>query len=307
MIDIDYLESIRLVPVPKGQIFIARFFLFPNYHILATVDIQIHGLEKIPKNQTVIFAMNHTDRFNYWPFQFKLWRMKDYPFTTVWVKGKYYRNVILATLLKQCNLIPVPSMRYYIQEFFVQKFGRKIKLDEYRVIKDAVDGTENSDAALIGKSWETRALIQDRFVDFIKSYYAAILDRVGDLSKSALFEKNLNLIIFPEGTRSTILGEGKTGLAQLALNTGAVILPVGCNNSDAIYASEKLPLAKSGTVVYRVGDPLTVDGALKPYKIREKFNLFSAESKMRYRENFEAVTKIIMERIGELVDERYTK
>ncbi len=307
MLDIDYLESIRLVPIPKAQIFIARFFLLPNYHLFASVNIQIQGLEKIPKNQTVIFAMNHTDRFNYWPFQFKLWQMKDYPFTTVWVKGKYYRNPILAKILKECNLIPVPSMRYYIQEFFLQKFGRKIQPDEYRVIRDAVDGREDGNGALNGVGRETRVLIEDRFVKFIKSYYAAILDRVGGLSKSALFEKNLNLIIFPEGTRSTKLGEGKTGLAQLALNTGAAIFPVGCNNSDAIYASEKLPFAKSGTVVYRIGDPLTVDGALRNFKIKEKFNLFSAESKLRYRENFEAVTRIVMERISELVDERYTK
>ncbi len=307
MIDINYLDNIKLVSVPRGQIFVAKFILFPNYHIFANVTIQIQGLEKIPKNKNVIFAMNHTDRFNYWPFQYKLWRMKDYPFSTVWVKGKYYRNALLAKVLNQCNLIPVPSMKYYIQEFFTQKFGRKIKKDEYRAIKDAVDGTDGSAGTLTGTSWEVDALTQGRFIEFIKSYYSAILDKVADLSKSALFEKNLNLIIFPEGTRSTKLGKGKTGLAQLALNTGATIIPVGCNNSDAVYASEKLPFAKSGTVVYRVGDPLAVDGALKPYGIGEKFKLFSAESKIRYKENFEAVTKIVMARISELVDERYTK
>jgi 1-acyl-sn-glycerol-3-phosphate acyltransferase len=306
MIDINYLENIKLVSVPRGQVFVARFILFPNYHIFANVNIQIQGLEKIPKNKTVIFAMNHTDRFNYWPFQYELWRMKDYPFTTVWVKGKYYRNALLAAVLSHCNLIPVPSMRYFIQEFFSQKFGRKIKTDEYRVLKDVVDGTEGSAEALTEKSWEIDALIQDRFVEFIKSYYAAILDKVADLSKRALFEKNLNLIIFPEGTRSTKLGEGKTGLAQLALNTGATIIPVGCNNSDAVYASEKLPFAKSGTVVYRVGDPFSVDDVLKPYGIGEKFKLFSVESKTKYKDNFKAVTNIVMQRISELVDERYT-
>jgi hypothetical protein len=35
--------------------------------------------------------MNHTDRYNYWPFQYQLWKWQ-YPYTTVWAKGKYYRT-----------------------------------------------------------------------------------------------------------------------------------------------------------------------------------------------------------------------
>jgi 1-acyl-sn-glycerol-3-phosphate acyltransferase len=307
MIDNAYLENIKLVSVPKAQVFIASFLLFPNYNVFAKVDIQIEGLENIPKDKNVIFAMNHTDRFNYWPFQYKLWTMRDYPFTTVWVKGKYYRNFLLAKGLDWCQMIPVPSMKYLIQEIFKKRFGRRIGKEEYRIIKNVIDGMNNADKELMGKRPELDVFIKEKFVEFIKSSHETILEKVGELSKTALVEKNLNLIIFPEGTRSTKLGEGKTGLAQLSINTETPIIPVGCNNSDQVYVSEKLPIARNGEIVYRVGDPLSFDGQLKSYRIKEGFTLFSAESKTKYKEHFEEVTKIVMERINELVDDRYKK
>jgi len=118
MVDLDYLKKIRLVSKPMGQRIVAALLLLPNYRIFAKVEIQIENIERIPHGENVIFAMNHTDRFNYWPFQYKLWSMKSFPFTTVWVKGKYYSNALLAKGLDLCNLIPVPSMGYLIEEFY---------------------------------------------------------------------------------------------------------------------------------------------------------------------------------------------
>ena len=92
MVDIEYLENIHLVTDPLGQMLMGHFFLGPNFNIISKVDIRIENAQRIPRGENVIFAMNHTDRFNYWPFQYKMWRMKDLPWTTVWVKGKYYRN-----------------------------------------------------------------------------------------------------------------------------------------------------------------------------------------------------------------------
>lgn len=306
MIDIAYLENIKLVSAPRVQKLIARFFLTPNYNFFAKVDIQIEGIEKIPKDKNVIFAMNHTDRYNYWPFQYKLWKAKDLPFTTVWVKAKYYRNATVAKVLDACNLIPVPSMKYLIEEFFVKKVGRRIRGEEYRSLKDIIAGKEDAGDSLTISSLELATLIRENFIEFITSYYEAIMERVAELSKEALLEKNLNLIIFPEGTRSIKLGQGKTGLAQLALNTETTIIPVGCNNSEQIY-SGNLPFAKSGSVLYRVGDPLSFDGKLKKYRIKKEFKPFSAESKLKYRTKFEEVTRIVMESIDRLVDERHRR
>ncbi|HYA13408.1 MAG TPA: hypothetical protein VEF33_03615, partial [Syntrophales bacterium] len=106
--------------------------------------------------------------------------------------------------------------------------------------------------------------------------------------------------------RGTTLGEGRTGLAQVALATGKKIIPVGCNNSDAVYTGS-LPFAKSGVIIYRVGAPLSLDDQLKEFRIEEKFKLLSKESQIKYKKRFEEVTAIVMESINQLLDEKYRR
>jgi hypothetical protein len=79
---------------------------------------------------------------------------------------------------------------------------------------------------------------------------------------------------------------------------------VGCNNSDVIYPGNS-PIAKSGTVVYRIGKPLSVHDALRDFKTDRTFTLFSKESQQQYRRNFEEATRLIMDKINALLDEKY--
>jgi len=305
MVDLDYMKKIRLVAKPMGQRMVASLLLFPNYRIFAKVDIEIENVERIPRDENVIFAMNHTDRFNYWPFQYKLWRM-NFPFTTVWVKGKYYGNALLAKGLDICNLIPVPSMGYLIEEFYRKKFKCKLDRNIYRSIKDVIDGKYDKMESYPKEAAETLHAMGENFVEFIKGYYDKIMQHVAELSKTALCDKKLNLIIFPEGTRGIQLGAGRTGLAQVALHTAKKIVPVGCNNSDALYSSS-LPFAKSGRITYRIGEPLSIDDHLKEFAIKEPFTLFSKESQWKYKQQFEEVTRVVMEHINSLLDEKYRR
>jgi 1-acyl-sn-glycerol-3-phosphate acyltransferase len=303
MVDLDYLKKIRLVSKPMGQRLVAAFFLHSNYRIFAKVDIQIENIDRIPRDENVIFAMNHTDRFNYWPFQYKLWSM-SFPFTTVWVKGKYYSNALLAKGLDLCNLIPVPSMGYLVDEFYKKKFKRRLDRNTYRAIKDIIDGKYESIESYPKMATDVLNSLGDQFVEFVRNYYILVMETVAELSQKALCEQNLNLLIFPEGTRGTTLGEGRTGLAQIALATGKKVVPVGCNNSDALYTGS-LPFAKSGVIIYRIGEPLSVQDKLKEFHIEEKFKLFSKEAQQKYKRNFEQVTRIVMENINQLLDEKY--
>jgi 1-acyl-sn-glycerol-3-phosphate acyltransferase len=197
MLDIAYLENIELRSIPRAQQLIALFLLTPNYHLFSKVIIEVKGIERIPREDNVIFAMNHTDRYNYWPFQYKLWKTKTFPFTTVWVKGEYYRNPILAKVFDLCSLIPVPSIKYLVQEMFLKKFGRRIREEEYRALKDAIDGKTDGINAHGIKSPELDVLSREHFIEYAISYYERIMERVVQLSEEALFEKNLNIIIFP--------------------------------------------------------------------------------------------------------------
>jgi len=306
MIDIEYLKKIKLVSQPFGQKIVAHCLLLPNYRLFAKVDIRIENAERIPRGESVIFAMNHTDRFNYWPFQYKLLKMREFPFTTVWVKAKYYKNALLAKGLDLCNLIPVPSMGYLIEEFYRKKFNHKMDKGLYRAVKDMIDGR------LAEAGPQERAVVEaiqamgGQFAEFIRGYYEEVMEKVAELSRIALCEKQLNLIIFPEGTRSVTLSEGRTGLAQLALHTGKRIVPVACNNSEEVYTGS-LPFAKSGRITYRIGEPLSVNDRLKEFRIQEPFRLLSRESQQRYREQFEGVTRIVMSSIEGMLDEKYRR
>ena len=306
MIDIEYLNKIRLVSQPIGQKIVAYCLLLPNYSLFAKVDIRIENAERIPRGESVIFAMNHTDRFNYWPFQYKLLKMREFPFATVWVKAKYYKNALLAKGLDLCNLIPVPSMGYLIEEFYRKKFNHKMDKGLYRAVKDMIDGR------LAEAGPQERAVVEaiqamgGQFAEFIRGYYEEVMEKVAELSRIALCEKQLNLIIFPEGTRSVTLSEGRTGLAQLALHTGKRIVPVACNNSEEVYTGS-LPFAKSGRITYRIGEPLSVNDRLKEFRIHEPFRLLSRESQQRYREQFEGVTRIVMASIEGMLDEKYRR
>jgi 1-acyl-sn-glycerol-3-phosphate acyltransferase len=306
MIDIDYLKKINLASKPIGQRIVAALLLMPNYRIFASVDIQIENIERIPHGENVIFAMNHTDRFNYWPFQYKLWSMKCFPYTTVWVKGKYYRNALLAKGLNLCNLIPVPSMGYLIEELYRKKFKKRLDSSLYRAVKDIIDGKYEQIEQYPKAAVEVITSMGEQFVEFIRGHYDLIMERVAELSWKALCEKDLNLIIFPEGTRGTKLGEGRTGIAQLALATEKKVVPVGCNNSDALYTGS-LPFAKSGVITYRIGEPLSLQDQLKEFRIEEKFKLFSKESQQKYKRQFEQATGVIMESINRLLDEKYRR
>ena len=305
MIDEKYLDNIRLSSTPIGQKIIGTLVLTPNYRIFRKVDIRFENLERIPRDDTVIFAMNHTDRYNYWPFQYQLWKW-HYPFTTVWAKGKYYRSKAVGKMLDASNVIPVPSMGYLVEEFYKQRFGRKIGKEEYRAIKDWIDGKIDEAASKARLTAETTNVFTKGFIDHLKDYHQLLMEKVAELSTRAVREWNLNLIIFPEGTRSLRLGTGRTGIAQIALYSGKNIVPVGCNNSDRVYTGHS-PFAKSGAITYRVGEPLSVEGRLKEFRITEPFKLFSRESQQKYRVQFEGVTKIVMDSINELLDERHRR
>jgi hypothetical protein len=209
-------------------------------------------------------------------------------------------------LLDSCNVISVPSMGYLVEEYYKQSFGRKIGREEYRVIKDWIDGKLDEAAALAKLKAETTTRFKENYIEHLREYHQILMEKVAELSTRALTEWGLGLIIFPEGTRSLRLGQGKIGIAQIALYSGKKIIPVGCNNSDKVYTGHS-PFAKTGTITYRIGEPLTVDDQLKKFRITEPFKLFSRESQQKYRAQFEGVTRVVMDSINELLDERHRR
>ncbi len=315
MLDIEHLSKIKLRTYSHAQIFLGRVLLIPNYHFFSRVKIEIENFDNIPKDETVIFALNHTDRYNYWPFQYKMWRQGKgrLPYTTTWVKGEYYNNLLMRKFFDWTNNIPVPSRGYLIREDFRKIVKDKISKIEYRALRDYVNrqpgfkklGSELSES--IKKVVEyPRTILSDieiPYAEYIDTYYRQLMAKVAEINFKALFEKNLNVIIFPEGTRSRTLGTGKTGIAHLALKSNKKVVPVGCNGSDRVY-SGNLPWAKSGKIVYRVGKPIDPREIIGDDMDRS-FVPFSKEAEERFKDQFADFTEFVMERINELLDERH--
>ncbi len=318
MITTEFLDRVKLSKTPYGQLFVAYIFLKPLYRI-KNVQIIFEGRENLP-DQPVIFVMNHTDRYNYWPFQYNLYfgnPRHKYPFITTWVKGKYYEHPLLAFFMNMTNNIPVPSRGYLLAKDFQYMFGKKAKMQEkeYRFLRDYVDGKIELDTIKEEKLERLTKLVSTPHGDydpdksdyrtFINETFYKMMQKVRKLNEEALFEKQLNLLVFPEGTRSKRLKEGHIGVAEVALSTKVPVVPIGCNGSDKCYPGDSPIIQQDCKVIYRIGKPLTVENELKPYVINEDFVPFTPEAEKKYKEKFEGAINLMMRKINTLLDPEY--
>lgn len=306
MLDLALFDRIRLSARPPLQRFIADAFLRFDYR---KVRVEVEGLERLPAHP-VLYAMNHTDNFNYWPFQYVLHRDHE-RYTATWVKGKNFEHPAVAAFMRLTNNIPIASRGYLITRDFVATVGRRPSEDEYRALRDGVDSGGALDRRRIPPELleRPRDMMGRRFIPSRESYaealdalFAEMMRRFVELNAHAL-DIGLDLLVFPQGTRSIRLSRGHIGIAQAALALGATIVPVGCNGCDLVYPGRSM-LSKPGRVVYRIGEPLTPED-VRDLAPDEPFVPFSRDAEARHRERFQALTDRVMERIDALLDERH--
>ena len=300
------LRSCSISARPWGQVWWAKFLTL-NYAFPPKTTIEVEGWNNIPTDRSVCFAMNHTDRYNCWPFQWKLLREQQ-QFTVSWVKAKYYEHPAVASFLTATSNIPLASRGYVIANQFRELIGRSPSGEEYRFIRDLLDyKIDASQENLIKQSSECRQFLaptpQSR-LSALEEYFNELSQETVELNKKAL---NLghHLMIFPQGTRSKRLLPGHSGMAQMTQALGIDIVPIGCMGSDKCYAGN-LPFASGGTVRYRIGKPLSLNGSqLGPYRIKEDFIPFSRAAQQSHGDAFQNITNIVMNEINSLLDEEY--
>lgn len=316
MLDLPRLERIRLMPRPVGQIAFALSVLAPNYNVLPGIDVKIEGFERIP-DEPVVFAMNHTDRFNYFPFMYKLWRELG-RYMTVWVKGKYYETAAVGLFMELTSNIPTVSRGYIITKDFTLTMGRRPTEAEYETLRAVVnaEAEPDSDPSTVDLSDVPDALLRTKrdilgvgfdpsretYARGINNVFAAMMRQFVKLNERS-FDLGLDLLVFPQGTRSIRLPRGRIGMMEVALRYKKTIVPVGCNGCDLIYPGS-LPIAKKGKVVYRVGKPIPYE-ELSEFHIDEPFEPFSAEAEHAYRDKFQGSVDVVMDRINDLLDPEY--
>ncbi len=315
MLDLARLDRIELTPVPRVQQAMAAVIGL-NYRLVG-LRIEMEGLEHIPRDAPVIFAMNHTDRFNYLPFLQNLHARGGFRYSATWVKGKYYDNPVMAWGLTATNNLPVPSRGYLFTKDFQRTLGRVPTAAEYERLRAWKSAPEHADPPSpqepdLVRLWQTpRKVLGMRFRPeatpyprFMDDLFSEMMRRFVALNRQALFQKSLNILIFPQGTRSIRLSQGHIGLAQLAMHTRVPIIPVGCSGSDRVYPGDR-PWARSGRVHYRIDAPMTWDGELEPFLVHEPFEPFSRDAEQRHRARFQALVDRVMMRINDLVDPPY--
>jgi 1-acyl-sn-glycerol-3-phosphate acyltransferase len=316
MLDLPRLKRIRLMKRPIGQVFFGHTVLAPNYGRLPGIDIQLEGLDNVP-NEPVIFAMNHTDRFNYFPFMYKMWKLKE-RYITVWVKGKYYENPVVGTFMELTSNLPTVSRGYIITKDFTLTLGRRPTEAEYDTLRALVneEAAPDGDPSTVDTSTIPQVLLETKRnilgVDFDPSRqsYAAGINAVFDAMMRQFvklnersFELGLDLLVFPQGTRSIRLPKGRIGMMEIAMRYKKTIVPIGCNGCDLVYTGS-VPIAKKGTVVYRIGKPITYED-LAEFHIDEPYEPFTAAAEHAHRDAFQGAVDVVMNRINDLLDPQY--
>lgn len=308
MLDLKRLQAIKLHASPLGHKLVGSMLLAPSYTFPRRTKIVVEGQENLV-DEPAVLAMNHTDRYNYWPFQYWLWRQRK-RYTATWVKGKYYENAMLGRFMEMTNNIPAPSKGYVMTRDFVNTVGRAPDDAEYGALRDLAAGKSVAEDVLPAAiSQEPRDMLgrpfdpaQTGYAECVDALLKAMNARFLELNEEA-FGKGLHLLIFPQGTRSIRLSKGHIGLVQAALRFRRGILPIGCSGSDRVYPGGN-PWAKGGRVVYRIGE-------LMPYESFSEHHLpagldpFDPEVVARHRDSMQALVDNVMQRINGLVDPEY--
>jgi 1-acyl-sn-glycerol-3-phosphate acyltransferase len=303
MLDLTLYDRIHISARPPAQRLIAELFLRVDYR---NVEIIVEGMEHLPVGP-VIYAMNHTDNYNYWPFQYHLHKHGAY--TATWVKGKNYETPAVSAFMRWTNNIPLASRGYVITRDFVNVMGRRPRPVEYRALRDAADGLFDVDTSIVPRAVldSERDMLGRRFAPGAERYVDAVDDLMRKLMKRfvALNQRahdlGVPILVFPQGTRTVRLSRGHIGLAQMALHLGVPIVPIGCSGSDLVYTGRSI-LSKPGRIVYRIGKPMNDWADLTP---PGPFEPFARETETMHRDRFQAVVDRVMDRIDDLVDERH--
>ncbi len=297
VLDLARLERVNLHRTPWGQLLMAQILRL-DYRFPRRTEIVLEGTEHLEPGQSYILAMNHTDRYNYWPFQYQLSRQR-LGYTATWVKGKYYENPFIAAFMDAMNNIPLPSRGYVITTRFREAVGRVPSDEEYRALRGLADGELAEAASALARAvGDMKAFLRD-----FAEVFDRMIDQVMRLNRQAL-EFGQHLLVFPQGTRSVRLSRGHIGVAQVAQHLGVDIVPVGCNGSNLVYPGSG-PFAKGGRIVYRIGKPLRLDGSeLRDYRVTTPFRPFTLEAGV-HREAFQGMTAVVMDHINELLDPEY--
>ena len=315
-----YLENRVLQPKPFVHLALVNTIVYWNFSFLRKTRVIIENPDRIPQDRAVIFAMNHTNIYNYVPFLYQLFQAykadptRPFPSFALWAKAHFFHHPLAGKFLAAANVIPLPSRGYLLSKDFKDTCKRLPDDREYRLLRDLADGDLSLDKFFAQANDDLKRFVTtphgefhpqlQPYDQFVESLYNELMGLVAQISQDALLKQRISLLIFPEGGISICLRQGQIGLAQIALKTGAPVVPIGANGLDKLYPG-MLPFSRGGQALYRVGRPLSTADDLAPFVTDELFTPFTQVAKAKFGDHFRAATDLVMDRLNALLDPPY--
>jgi 1-acyl-sn-glycerol-3-phosphate acyltransferase len=300
MLDRAFFETYPVVPSSGWEQGVTA--LWRAMERLTGTRVRLENLEALPR-QPVLIATNSTQKYDFLPIRSGL-RREGVPTVTV-TKGKNYHQPVMGFLLKRLGVVPIASRGYLLLVDFVSTVGRRPTDEEYRALRSHVDeGTPLPEGEVSQRLESTaRELLGYRFDPGAGSYrqlirrvYAAVMGQTLRLSREAV-EAGHHVQMYPEGTVSSRISEGRIGAVQMAWALKLPIVPAGMSGCRRAFRGQ-VPLLRGGEISIRFGRPYELPRDLLP----ADFVPFDPEHEARHKSALKEATYDLMSRLDGLVD-----
>jgi 1-acyl-sn-glycerol-3-phosphate acyltransferase len=222
-------------------------------------------------------------------------------------KGKNFHRSAMAWIFERAGVIPLPSRAYFLMVDFGAVIGRRPSAIEYRVLRDHVD---HGTSLPTGEVWDRlqqsgRTIAGLRYDSTYASYGAAILalyERAAQESLRLLRSAQaagFHIHIYPEGTVSPRLGEGRSGAIQVAHALGMPIVPLAMSGCPRAFLGAT-PLALPATVVARFAPHLLV-------QLPPDHRAFEPASEVRNRAELQRYIGLLMASIDSRLEPQFRR
>lgn len=272
------------------------------------VSVRMEGIEKLPR-EPVVVAMNHTHMFDFLPLRAPL-LFKKHSFVS-WVKARSYKPWHLGEFLARTGNIPICSRGYILAADYHELFGEMMSEDEYATLRaylggkldelpagERFDMLQNTKRHIVGKLYEpSRQTYRKASV----SLYYELMHHALEMTRKGV-DRGDHVHIYPQGTISSQLTPGHTGIIQAASALKLHVIPVGVSGTiEGFDGVTPKPKRSGGEIVVRFGDLIHIPSDVLPKDYRP----FHPEDEARYKPHMERHVHTIMEGLNHVCEPDY--
>lgn len=268
----------------------------------------VEGLERLPTGP-VILATNASHRYDWLALRCDL-RRRGIPVVSI-AKGKYFQRSTMSLALGKVGVVPIVSRGYVIVVDFLAVHARRPEEAEYRAIRAHLDEATPLPSGAVFDALATRARLvlglpflpaQESYRSAIHRVYQHCMRETTRLARVAV-ERRHHVHIYPEGTVSSRLAEGRRGTVQFARALGLPVLPVGMSGCREVFRSSGSIRMRGGRIVLRFGELWRDADAELP----RDFRPFDPAHEQEFGPALDRATSSLMERLDALLAPEYRR